>query len=188
MGPLRNEARDLGAAAGTIRAAKTKEDLRLIKKLKDREALRGSEADPRLPPTPFLNESRKLVILSNRWSSWTSRNQEKVHRLKQDFESSFKQGEAFSGLKNAEFVDCSHTAKLPLHPGLLGTSLRFNQRSNQQIDIPNIKELVEDQKIKQIIWVLIGLEGMPVDYDSFREHITFFEDIDIILQIGEEKL
>lgn len=50
------------------------------------------------------------------------------------------------------------------------------------------KELVQDQRIEQIIRVLIGLEGMPVDYDSLQEHNIFFKNIDIILLIVEERI
>ncbi|KAL8861847.1 MAG: hypothetical protein Q9178_001716 [Gyalolechia marmorata] len=186
--PLRKEAYELGATQAIVKAAKTPEDLlRVTNKLKDREASRDSEPDPRLPPAPFI-KGRKLVILANRWSSPPSRsNREKVYRLKRDLESSIKQGKIFSGLKDAEFVDCYQTCKLksPLHPGLLGgTRMR-----GQVKDIPNIKELVDKHEIKQIVWLLIGLEGMTVNYNSFREHVAFFEgkDIDIILLIGEER-
>ncbi len=51
---------------------------------------------------------------------------------------------------------------LPLHRGLLGSFCRYGK----QKDIPIVKELVETHNIRQIIWVLIGLEGIPVDYDS----------------------
>lgn len=139
--------------------------------------------DKLLPPIEIIPEDSKLVILSYRFSSTRDikKRSGKVSNFFEKVESSLEEGGILPGLQNAKFEHCIWTMSATKWPPIAAVK---NGTDGPQVRFTTALHRMPAQST--IVIVIIGLEGLSVAMEGWKNLVNSFYSLRFVLVIAEK--